>query len=194
MNSASWRHLPVKYDPQMHVWSPLSVPDVGAMFRQSEARWWLSGGLALDTWLGRRTREHSDIDVSVLRADWPGFADVLPRVFEPFAAVDGYLHPITTSSDASSINNVWVRHSLLDRWVLQVNLEEGDSTHWRYRRNPAVGRTWAKAIELQHGMPIVNPAVQLLGRLITRLKRMNTTTRWLFQNCRSRIDTGCWRR
>jgi hypothetical protein len=34
--------------------------------------WWLSGGEALDVFIGRNTRAHGDIDVSVRRADVGG--------------------------------------------------------------------------------------------------------------------------
>ena len=75
-------------------WVPLSVASVSGLFASSSARWWLSGGTALDTWLGRRLREHEDIDVSVWRPDWPALATSMPDDWTVFTARHGVLTPL----------------------------------------------------------------------------------------------------
>ncbi len=35
---------------------------------------WLHGGYALDVYLGRRLRDHKDVDLLVMAADWPTLA------------------------------------------------------------------------------------------------------------------------
>ena len=53
------------FDETRDVFAPLSIP------------WWIAGGWAIDVYLGRQTREHADIDVSVLRADHRKLAALL---------------------------------------------------------------------------------------------------------------------
>jgi len=74
---ARWRSLPW---PQSHYrclvsadeygpWDALSVSEVQAVFAKAPFRWWISGGRALDLFVGRSWRAHGDTDVGVLRRD-----------------------------------------------------------------------------------------------------------------------------
>lgn len=154
----------MRYDPDVDVWDPLRPAEVGALLRGCGALWWLSGGCGIDAWLGRATREHGDIDVSVLRADWPVLAAALPARLEPFAAVHGELTAMPGGPAPDVVHNIWIRDAGAGRWVLQVNLEEGDERVWRYRRDPSVSRAWSRAVESVGDLPVGNPAVQLLWK------------------------------
>jgi hypothetical protein len=154
----------VRYDPDVDVWHPLRPVEAAALLRDCGARWWLSGGCGIDAWLGRATREHGDIDVSVLRADWPVLAAALPARLGPFAAVDGELSPLPGGPAPGAVHNIWIRDAGSGSWVLQVNLEEGDERVWRYRRDPSVSRAWSRAVESVGDLPVGNPAVQLLWK------------------------------
>jgi hypothetical protein len=41
------------------------------MLRHARFTWWVSGGQALDLFVGHPTREHADLDISILRMDAP---------------------------------------------------------------------------------------------------------------------------
>src|SRR5436309_9760576 len=45
------------------------VLEVARLMRGFPRPWYIAGGWAIDIFLGRETREHDDIDVSVLRND-----------------------------------------------------------------------------------------------------------------------------
>lgn len=157
-------HEPVRHDPDRDVWAPLSVTETASLLSGCPARWWLSGGWAIDHWLGATTRPHGDIDVSTLR---PGVRDVLgalPAHLEPFAAVAGHLLPFADRADDPGVRNVWVRDRTAGRWVLQVNVEEGDRTSWRYRRDPRVHVPWAAAVRPVAAVPTGSLATQLLWK------------------------------
>ncbi len=156
----------MRYDPDVDVWKPLRPAEVAALLRACSARWWLSGGCGIDAWLGRATREHGDIDVSVLRADWTVLAAALPARLEPFAAVDGELSPLPGGPAPNAVHNIWIRGADTGRWVLQVNLEEGDDRVWRYRRDPTVSRAWSHVVGSVGDLPVGNPAVQLLWKAV----------------------------
>lgn len=59
-------------------WNPPSFEEVTNRFIQSGIRHWVSGGWAIDIHLGRKTRTHLDLDVSVLRKDQYKLHDIFP--------------------------------------------------------------------------------------------------------------------
>lgn len=153
----------VQYSPALHIWAPISVPEVQRLLAGSTGRWWLSGGQAIDHWLGRTTRPHGDIDVSVVRAEWARLIAELPSHLEPYAAIDGNLLALADWADSPRLRNIWLRDSRTDRWVLQVNIEEGDAA-WRYRRQPWIELSWHSAVRIVRGVPTGSPATQLLWK------------------------------
>lgn len=48
---------------------PAAVARIAAAMSEFPAQWCLCGGWAIDAWLGRQTREHGDIDISVSHDD-----------------------------------------------------------------------------------------------------------------------------
>lgn len=154
----------MRYDPAHEPWRPLTVDAVSELLAQSTERWWLSGGCGLDHWLGRTTREHGDIDISVTRQDWRRLIAELPADLEPLGAMSGALLPLAECADDPALHNLWVRSADTDEFVLQINIEEGDRKLWRYRRCPEITRPWAQAVSDVGGVPTVNPAVQLLWK------------------------------
>lgn len=154
--------MSIKYDPSLHRWEPMSIVDVRPLLDDPRVRVWLSGGVGLDVWLGYGSRDHGDIDLSVLRADWRPFARRLPKRLIPHAAENGYLRPI--GDDADPPANVWCLDADTGAWVLQVNLEDGDDHRWIYRRHPAIARPWHLAVVSIGDTSVVAPEVQLLWK------------------------------
>ncbi|CAI7977465.1 hypothetical protein FRAHR75_350031 [Frankia sp. Hr75.2] len=50
-------------------WEPASLAEVASIFAAFPAPWWIAGGYAIELAVGNQFREHSDIDVAVLRRD-----------------------------------------------------------------------------------------------------------------------------
>lgn len=142
----------------------MSVAEVASLFARCPMRWWLSGGWAIDHWLGSRTRDHGDIDVSTLRPHLAGLLSALPAGLRPFAAVHGHLLPLEEHLDDRGIHNIWVQERRRDRFVLQINVEEGDERVWRYRRDPRIELTWDRAVGHLRGVEASTPATQLLWK------------------------------
>ncbi|HEY4267302.1 MAG TPA: hypothetical protein VGM94_03825 [Galbitalea sp.] len=127
------------------------------------ARAWLSGGCALDLWLGQPSRAHEDIDVSVLSEDWRLVVESLPSWIGLFAAEKGQLWPIDASEQPPP-SNTWCEDVRTGEMVLQINAETGSESCWIYRRNSAVTLPWSDALSEVDGLPIVAPAVQMLWK------------------------------
>jgi hypothetical protein len=53
--------------PNLWEWEEFDPSHLLELMRGFAAPWWVAGGWALDLWLGRRTRDHEDLDVAVLR-------------------------------------------------------------------------------------------------------------------------------
>jgi hypothetical protein len=153
----------VRDDPAVP-WEPFDVAAVQRLFAPVDARWWLSGGVALEVFVGSSWREHDDIDVSVWRHDWPRIERHLARELDVHIAQRGVLTPLAERGVADDVHNLWARAHDGGPWRVQVNLEDGDETHWRYRRDQRVERPWDDVICHHGALPFVNPAVQLLWK------------------------------
>jgi hypothetical protein len=153
----------VRYDPRRHRWAAFTVAEVRALF-PGRRGWWLSGGWAIDHRLGATSRAHGDIDISTLRPALPALLAGLPAGLRPFAARNGHLLPLAEHLDDPELHNIWVHDRGRDRFVLQINLEDGDDTVWRYRRDPRITLPWSRAVDLVRTVPTGTPATQLLWK------------------------------
>lgn len=66
--------------------TPMELPEASDLFQRIMDRysgfWCVAGGWAIDLYLNRKTREHEDFEVVVLREDWPA----MDRHFRAFGA------------------------------------------------------------------------------------------------------------
>jgi hypothetical protein len=148
------------YDPSADVWTPWTTERVAAAIDGTGA--WFSGGQGLDMWLGRVTRAHSDIDVSVTRNTWHTLTAALRTELTFFRAESGWLSELHDGIQEPPVNT-WCADST-GRWCLQINLEAGDTAGWRYRRDERVTRPWDATILTVEGVPVMAPEVQLLWK------------------------------
>ncbi len=194
----------MRYDPERDLWSPLSVQAAATLLQDCPARWWLSGGWAIDHWLGTVTRSHGDIDISTLRPELSTVLGSLPGHLEPFAAMGGHLHPLASRVDDPDLRNLWLRDERSGRWVLQVNIEAGDQEVWRYRRDPRIALPWETAVRQVSALPTGSAAVQLLWKsprprpeddadLAAALKVLSAgERRWLTEAMRTAHPSSPW--
>lgn len=137
-------------------WAPLAPAEVRDLLAGLDVPWWLAGGWALDAFVGRQTREHADVDVSVLRRDQAAVRAYLRDWDLHVADPPGTLRPWT--SDVATAHDVWCRRSPGEPWAWQIMLEESDGDDWVYRRDPRVRRPVASLGSDQ----VLVPEVQLL--------------------------------
>lgn len=133
---------------------------VGASFP-----WLVGGGWAIDLFLGRVTRPHSDVDVLILRRDqfaaqqhllargWIFEKVVMPNR-EPWLVGERLelpVHEIHGHRPGTEPNHY------------ELLLNEGDQDTWRFRRNPEVSCAWSVFIlHTDDGIPFLAPEVALL--------------------------------
>lgn len=150
-------------------WEPLEPSAVAELLAAASVRWWLSGGAALDRWLGREIRERSNIDVSVVAADLADLVWSLPDGFSAWAPADGADDDVVPFADApqdADLQPVLIREDARDAWVLQINAEDGAPRAWGYKRDPRLQLPWDRAVIDIDGIPTGAPEVQLVWKAL----------------------------
>ena len=90
-------------------WNSLPPQAVAELLADAPVRWWLSGGVALDRWLGEPIRERRNTDVSVVHADLPALVASLPDGYDAWAVRDEELVPFAEVSVEDEVQPVLVR-------------------------------------------------------------------------------------
>ena len=145
-------------------WEPLELGEVVGLFADFPARWWISGGVALELHLGRSWRPHDDVDVGVLRGDAPELLQLLEG-WDIEVAAAGTLSPWDGSAliMQQNQNNLWCRKGSDQPWCLDVTISEGTEEYWIFRRDTTVRILWDQAVQrTREGVPYLAPGPQLL--------------------------------
>ncbi|GAB2695252.1 hypothetical protein BKA24_000391 [Microbacterium marinum] len=149
-------------------WKPVPPEGVAELLAPAPVRWWLSGGAALDRWLGRQIRERANIDVSVVASDLAELVAALPAGYSAWAPAgdDGELVPFADAPQDADLQPVLVRDDTAGVWVLQVNAEDGAPRAWVYKRDPRLTLPWDRAVLDLDGIPTGAPEVQLIWKAL----------------------------
>ena len=184
-------------------WEPISVPDLLAIFREIDIPWWIGGGRALDLFLGRQTREHTDTDVLILRTDQLIVQEHLRGPWELFKTNQPGLAPCPqTEFLGPPVNCFWVRRPN-STWAFEVMLMETEGDEWVYRRERSIrGKIAEMGLMTDDGVPYLRPEIQLLyksgpnrekdiGDLKLVLPHMSpSSTLWLLDALRTQHPEG----
>ena len=142
---------------------PVTLEEVlsAAQFmRGFDRQWWVAGGWAIDLWLGRVTREHSDLEISVWREDqlalrefWHGWDWLTPRDRE-WVKWDGTFLELP-------------EHQLMARREgreVEFFLNERADGEWVSRRDARIRVPEQKLVTVSErwDVPVIVPEVQLL--------------------------------
>jgi len=149
-------------------WAPLSPEQTAGLFSGAEARWWLSGGAALDRWVGHPIRERENIDVSVIAPDLAALIASLPAGFSAWApsGEDDQFVPFADAPQDADLQPVLIRDDAENAWVVQVNVEDGAPRAWMYKRDPRLTLPWDRAVLDIDGIPAGAPEVQLVWKAL----------------------------
>ncbi|GAA5121130.1 nucleotidyltransferase domain-containing protein [Pseudonocardia adelaidensis] len=149
--------------PEPSRWEPAPVEEVAAAFARHPGPWWVAGGVAIELAVGRRIRDHADVDIGVLRTDHVAAHDVLPG-WELWAAdPPGSLRPWVRGEVLSrEVHDVWCRPDATTAWRIQLMIDESEGPDWVSRRDPRVRLPLGLAVRCTAaGVPYLAPQVQL---------------------------------
>lgn len=144
-------------------WRPMTISQVATRFDSVDVPWWVAGGRAIDLFLGWESRDHADLDVEMFRTDRSALFDIFDG-WDLHVVFEGSLSPWTDPTDlADDVFGVWLRREPSQPWELEIMLADGDSTEWRFRRDPRITMTGDRLIATRaDGVPYCTPEVQLL--------------------------------
>jgi hypothetical protein len=143
-------------------WVPLDPVEVRRIFAGYGRPWWIAGGWAIDMNLGRRTRDHGDVDVGLLRSDWMAAQQHL-RDWDLYLA-HGVLDPwLDGEEPPPDVDDVWIRPKGASAWAFQLMLNPGSDDIWVSKRSPMITLPMSQAVRRTgDGIPYLAPEAQLL--------------------------------
>ncbi|WP_018184382.1 nucleotidyltransferase domain-containing protein [Kaistia granuli] len=149
--------------PDHDAWSPWHPAELGRRLRGIDRPWCIVGGWALDLWHGHQTREHEDLEFTVLRDDLPAFRETLSGL-DFFATGSGNVEPLPDGVDPpSDIFQIWCLDPVARRWRVDMMIEPGTPGDWVYKRDTRIVRPRAEMVEFTpDGLPYLKPAAILL--------------------------------
>jgi hypothetical protein len=170
--------------------------------------WFISGGWAIDLFLGKVTRNHSDIEVGIYRRDQQALHDhfIGWHLEKALANGKGEWFPWETGEELSlPIFQIKAKHSNIEPFELEFFLNEREETHWLSRRHDGLARP-IETVNLisELSIPILAPDIQLLYKakhtrskdqadFILTLPRLDSTQRnWLAINLRKHHAGHVW--
>jgi hypothetical protein len=146
-----------------YVWAALDLDAVVALLRDCPARWWIAGGHALELFLGRKIREHEDVDVLVLRSEQRLVQQHL-RDWDLRVARGGRLREWRAGERLELPDHaVWARLDPNGPWQLELVFGEDTAGAWHYRRDPSISVPLDELGRISGGgVPYVRPELILL--------------------------------
>lgn len=149
--------------PDQNLWDAWEPAELARRLGDLPLPWCVVGGWALDLWHGAATREHEDLEFTVLRDDLGPFRQALGDM-ALFTAHDGVVAPLAAGEElAPDIAQIWCFDRAAGRWRADMMIEPGTSDVWAYKRAPAVTRPRPEMVALSaDGIPYLNPAAVLL--------------------------------
>ena len=141
------------------------VRQVAAIMQSFEKPWFVAGGWAVDLFLGRETRAHEDIEVSIFRRDQEA-------IWRQFSGWDMDKIVPGGSPKRQPWRGEWLRPPVHEIHAgraggelheVEILLDEAWADTWRFRRNLAVSRPVAEiGLRNVEGIPFLAPEIVLL--------------------------------
>lgn len=143
-------------------WTALEPAAAAALFFALDASWWVTGGCALDLFLGR-VQPHHDLDIAVLRKEQDAVRAHL-AAWDLHALHDGVLTPWPAGSRLPHDRSiVWGRTATYLPWQMEILVENTEADEWVYGADDRIRLPLlAFGLETPEGIPYVRPEVVLL--------------------------------
>jgi len=152
---------------QMHTlnWNPFSITEVVQLLEPFTG-WFIDGGVSLDLFLGRTTREHDDLDIGVFSTHARTLLTELCKAGYNIYIANKKLAAYQDQHFSPSDYNYWVSDG--SDFKLQVLAYPVESGNVRFRRNDPVCWPIDHFVVHRNGVPIINPLVSYAFKVTTR--------------------------
>ncbi|CAH1668661.1 nucleotidyltransferase domain-containing protein [Chelatococcus asaccharovorans] len=149
--------------PDQNAWASWHPAELSRRIAGVSSPWCVVGGWALDLWHGHETREHSDLEFTVLREDLAAFRQSLATL-EFYTVRNGMIENLSPGEEpAMDIVQIWCFDRSRQSWRIDMMIEHGTPETWVYKRDPAIRRPRAEMVALTaDGIPYLQPSAVLL--------------------------------
>lgn len=144
-------------------WRPWHPTELARRLSGISKPWCVVGGWALDLWHGRQTRDHEDLEFTILRDDFKAFRHVLKGMQFNTVASGMIEHLQADKEPEAEISQIWCLDVQQRCWRVDMMIEPGTPYLWVYKRDPAITRPRAEMVAVTpDGLPYLKPAAVLL--------------------------------
>lgn len=152
-----------KVIPDQNNWKPWDPDTLFHRLRYVSKPWCVVGGWALDLWHETKTREHEDLEFTILRQDLNIFRHAL-KDMEFYTVSDGLLERLTIDREPNKdITQIWCFDRPADCWRVDMMIESGTEKNWVYKREQQIIRPRSEMVALTaSGIPYLTPSAVLL--------------------------------
>lgn len=149
--------------PDQDNWDAWNPTELARRLSGVSRPWCVVGGWALDLWHGTKTREHEDIEFTILREDLHVFRYALNDM-ELYAVSDGELQHLTDDQEPQeAISQIWCFDNQAGCWRADMMIESGTDNYWVYKRDRQIRRLRSEMVALTaSSIPYLNPSAVLL--------------------------------
>ena len=149
--------------PDQEAWDAWHPAALATRLAKVNRPWCVVGGWALDLWHGRLTRDHHDLEFTVLREDFDHFRRALVGMefYTVHAGIFRFL-PEGAGLDPA-IFQIWCWDIGAKCWRVDMMIEPGTPETWACKRDLTITRPRTEMImRSAEGVPCLGPAAILL--------------------------------
>ena len=153
--------------PDQALWSSWTPAELAVRLKTVSRPWCVVGGWALDLWLGEKTREHDDIEFTMLRDDFREFRHAFGDL-DMYTAKAGVLTFLPVGQiPGLDIQQVWCFDPVAQAWRVDMMIESGSPEVWVYKRDGSIRFPRTEMLYLSsEGIPYLRPAAILLFKAL----------------------------
>jgi len=150
--------------PPLEAWEAWTPAMVAWALDGVDVPWCVTGGWAIDLFIGRETRPHDDLEIAVPRLFFAPVRERLERRFALHVIGDGEVRRLPPGAPyPREMHQCWVLDEAASKWRLDIMQEPGDADVWIARRDESLQLPRTAAIRLSHdAIPYLAPEAVLL--------------------------------
>jgi hypothetical protein len=144
-------------------WRPWHPAELARRLSGISKPWCVVGGWALDLWHGRQTRNHEDLEFTILCDDFKAFRRWLKGMRFHTVASGVIEHLPARKEPPAAISQIWCEDIQERCWRVDMMIEPGTPDLWVYKRDAAITRPRAEMVAVTpDGIPYLKSAAVLL--------------------------------
>jgi hypothetical protein len=149
--------------PDQEAWNAWQPAELARRLSDIGLPWCVAGGWALDLWHGAQTREHSDLEFTILRENFGDFRQAFSDL-EFYTAHADVVERLPANQNApSEVMQFWGFDRAAECWRIDMMIEPGTNESWAYKRDPSFKRPRAEMVmRTADDIPYLNPSAVLL--------------------------------